>query len=231
MIDVHITVYSPQTGGHPIEGGLPSARRGLDGQFLVRTLDDVSIHRSEYVTLAGDPHLYFRSYVIPTITYVSYGAVRLPVSLTQVLGYVHDTGSAFIGKPEGRFDIAVGIDYTQAQINSQPFANHSATGPTEPKIALAPCHVVQPGQGWWRISRDYGVTMVDLIAVNNATIDTVLRPMDRLAIPGKSAKVAKGEGWWAVARRSGVSAAALMDVNLAGPLGFGLHTGDILTLP
>jgi hypothetical protein len=117
----NITAYSPQAGGSQLgmEGGYGSSRPGLDGQSVVRTLDDVISGRSNYVTLAGDPSQYGKTYVIPSISYVdSNGQTK---TLNNVTGYVHDTGSAFTSAGSTHFDIAIGKDYTKNQINIQPF--------------------------------------------------------------------------------------------------------------
>ena len=103
-----------------MEGGYESSRRGLDGQRVVRTLDDYASGQSGYVTVAGDPSFYGNRYTIPSITYTdAYGNER---TLTNVPAYVHDTGAAFKGKPEGRFDVAVGRDYSSKALNRQPFS-------------------------------------------------------------------------------------------------------------
>jgi len=116
---VDLTAYSPQQGGDAIEGGYASSRPGIDGQSLVRTLDDVRLGASTYVTLAGDPSLYGKKYTIPTVTYNDKAGTSH--TLTNVTAYVHDTGSAFTGKPEGRYDVAVGKDYSDSVMNSEPF--------------------------------------------------------------------------------------------------------------
>lgn len=108
-IDTDITVYTPQTGGDTVQGGLASSRPGPDGEAVVRTLDDVREGRSEYVTLAGNSEYYNKEYTIPTITYLDIsGTVHV---LNNVRAVVHDTGGAFRTTPEGRYDLAVGIDY------------------------------------------------------------------------------------------------------------------------
>ena len=116
-----LTAYSPQKVGHKVEGGYASSKAGLDGKNVVRTLDDVSSGKSTYVTLAGDPSQYGQAYMIPSITYKdSTGATK---TLTNITGYVHDTGSAFEGKGKTKFDVAVGRDYVSNGpiLNSQPF--------------------------------------------------------------------------------------------------------------
>lgn len=108
------TGYSPQLGGDRIEGGYESSIRGPDGQAMVRTLDDYRLGRSDYVTLAGDPRFYGNRYSMPEVSYLS-GGQRY--SLQNVPGVVHDTGSAFRGAPEGRFDVALGRDLSFAERN------------------------------------------------------------------------------------------------------------------
>lgn len=115
---VDITSYSPQKGGDSVEGGYPSSRPGPDGQSLVRTLDDVNNKTAEYVTLAGNPEFYNKEYTIPTITYNDLSGNS--VTLTNVRAVVHDTGGDFRTVPEGRFDIAIGKDYPDSILNSEP---------------------------------------------------------------------------------------------------------------
>jgi hypothetical protein len=103
-----------------MEGDLRSSRRGLDGKSLVRTLDDYAAGKSAYVTVAGDPSYYGQKYTIPSITYTD--ASGNQQTLSNVPAYVHDTGKAFKGQPEGRFDVAVGTDYSSGALNRQPFS-------------------------------------------------------------------------------------------------------------
>jgi hypothetical protein len=116
------TAYSPQKGGSTMEGGYPSSKAGLDGQFLVRTLDDYANGTSAYVTLAGDPSLYGKAYIIPQISYTNSSGQT--ITLTNVKSYVHDTGSAFTGNTS-KIDIPVGKDYSSAALNSQPFSGQN----------------------------------------------------------------------------------------------------------
>ncbi len=108
------TGYSPQAMGDRIEGGYESSVAGPDGRAVVRTLEDVREGRSAYVTLAGDPSLYGREYTLPSVTWTANGVTH---TLTNVRGVVHDTGSAFRGQPEGRFDVAIGRDLDQTERN------------------------------------------------------------------------------------------------------------------
>ncbi|RJO66966.1 MAG: hypothetical protein C4523_10770 [Myxococcales bacterium] len=122
------TAYSPQKGGDAMEGGYAAARKGPDGKAEVRTLVDVAAKRSEYVTLAGDKSEFGKTYIIPEITFKD--ASGKTITLTNVKGVVHDTGSAFKGKGSGRVDIAVDHDLPQGAINTQPFSKQ--------EIALLP---------------------------------------------------------------------------------------------
>lgn len=128
--DPKLTAYSPQGAGSTMEGGYASSRPGLDGQSVVRTLDDVANGKSTYVTLAGDPSQYGKTYEIPSITYKNSSGQT--VTLKNVTGYVHDTGSAFTGAGTSHYDVAIGRDYSGNIINSQPFTggNTPLTGCT-----------------------------------------------------------------------------------------------------
>jgi hypothetical protein len=116
-----LTAYSPQRSGALIgmEGGYASSRPGLDGRSVVRTLDDYVAGRSSYITLAGDPSEYRNGYIIPTITYKN--SLNQLITLNNVPGYVHDTGSAFRGAGNSKFDIPIGRDYGNYSMNTQPF--------------------------------------------------------------------------------------------------------------
>lgn len=113
---VNLTAYSPKAGGDAMEGGYASSRKGPDGQAVVRTLSDEASGRSKYVTLAGNPRDYDKRFIIPRITFVDANGQRH--TRTNVLGIVHDTGSAFANAPEGRFDIPIDRDATTKQMHA-----------------------------------------------------------------------------------------------------------------
>jgi hypothetical protein len=130
-----LTAYSPQGRYNSMEGGYESSKPGLDGRNIVRTLDDYAAGRSRYITLAGDdgliynrstgryvrvgPSVYNRSYVIPSITFIDGSGQRR--TLTNVPGYVHDTGPAFDRRGDTAYDVPVARDRGNAFMNSQPF--------------------------------------------------------------------------------------------------------------
>ncbi len=122
-INPSLTAYSPQGEYDSMEGGYASSKAGLDGKFLVRTLDDYANGTSPYVTLAGDPSLYGKSYIIPQITYKNESGQT--ITLNNVKGYVHDTGSAFTGQGSSRIDIPVGKNYSSSALNGQPFSKQT----------------------------------------------------------------------------------------------------------
>ena len=114
------TAYSPQKDGSAMEGDYRSSRPGLDGKSLVRTLDDYNAGTYNYITLAGDPSQYGKTYIIPQITYINKN--NQTITLKNVTGYVHDTGSAFRGAGSAKFDIPIGRDYSNSLIDKQPFS-------------------------------------------------------------------------------------------------------------
>jgi hypothetical protein len=130
-----LTAYSPQKAGDAMEGGYAAARPGPDGKAEVRTLADVAAGRSKYITLAGDKSQFGKEYVIPQITYRDAKGER--VTLRNVKAVVHDTGSAFKGKGDQRFDIPVDRDLPSKSLGSQPFSKQ--------QIAFIPSD--QAGQG------------------------------------------------------------------------------------
>jgi hypothetical protein len=112
-ITITASAYSPKRGASNVsgaggEGGYEASRPGPDGKAIVRTLDDVLTGQSDYITIAGNPELYGKEYIIPEIPYTDKQGVRH--ILTNVRAVVHDTGSAFNEAPEGRFDIPVARD-------------------------------------------------------------------------------------------------------------------------
>ena len=64
--------------------------------------------QKDYVTLAGDPSRYGQTVKMGPLTYTS-PIDRKSYTLPDVTGYVHDTGSAFRGRPD-KLDVAAG-DY------------------------------------------------------------------------------------------------------------------------
>lgn len=107
--NINITVYSPQSGGDKVQGGLSSSDAGPDGEFIVRTVDDYRNGRSTYVTIAGNKLFKNKQYIIPSLPYVD--ITGTDYTLTNVPVVVHDTGGAFTFALEGRFDVPIGIDY------------------------------------------------------------------------------------------------------------------------
>lgn len=130
-----LTAYSPQRSGSAVEGSYAAAGKGPNGRPEVMTLADVAAGRSDYVTLAGDKTQFGKTYIIPEITYRDANGAL--ITLKNVKGVVHDTGSAFRGRGTSRFDIPVARDLPQSEINKQPFSQQ--------KIALVPAG--QNGQG------------------------------------------------------------------------------------
>ena len=136
--NIHLTAYSPQSPGGPgnssIEGGTSSSIPGLDGSSISRTLDDFeaaingtkpSLGTEEqkqkylekpYVTFAGSSSNYRKAYLIPTISWTNKSSEKR--TLNNVLAYINDTGGAFSGAPEGRYDVSIGQDYPDSITNS-----------------------------------------------------------------------------------------------------------------
>jgi len=112
----NVTVYSPQKHMDKMEGDYASSKKGPDGKRLVRTVMDVVNGSSDYITLAGSPQFYGRSYIIPSLPYTDPETGEVAY-LENVRGVVHDTGSAFKTAPEGRFDIPLGRDLKNKAMN------------------------------------------------------------------------------------------------------------------
>lgn len=142
------TAYSPKSGGDKMEGGYESSKPGPDGKAEVRTLADYASGKSQYVTLAGDPSQYGKTYTIPSITFTD--AAGKTQTLQNVKGVVHDTGSAFKGAGSNRFDIPADKDlpdggasqpYSKQQISFIPNDGSKATT----QAAAAPTPMAKRG--------------------------------------------------------------------------------------
>ncbi len=99
------TFYAPGPGDR-MEGGFETSKKNREGENIPRTLDDYRLGKSPYVTVASDPSRYGQDVNLGKITY------RSPLdnntyTLDDVKGYIHDTGSAFQGRPD-KLDIATG---------------------------------------------------------------------------------------------------------------------------
>jgi hypothetical protein len=102
-----MTFYAPGAGGK-MEGGFETSQPNKEGQNIPRTLDDLRSGNSDYVSVASDPSRYGQSVPLGTVTYRSPKDGKM-YTLNNVNGYIHDTGSAFKGRPD-KLDIASG-DY------------------------------------------------------------------------------------------------------------------------
>lgn len=97
-----ITFYVPHNSPGcrtSMEGCVETSRPGLDGQRVPRSLDDVRSGRARFVTLASDSSNYGKYFNLGTITYTS-ALDKQKHTVQNVVGYVHDTGGAFRGKPQ-----------------------------------------------------------------------------------------------------------------------------------
>lgn len=107
-LKVDLSAYSPKAGGDSLEGGYAASKAGPDGKAEVRTLTDFAEGKTPYITVAGNPRDYGKTYIIPQISWMdNKGRIR---SATNVRAVVHDTGGAFTNAPEGRFDIPIDKD-------------------------------------------------------------------------------------------------------------------------
>jgi hypothetical protein len=65
-----LTFHAPGASGeHGMEGPFETPRPGKDGKSIPKTLDDVRMGKSDYVTLAGDPRRYGEEHQLGTIRY------------------------------------------------------------------------------------------------------------------------------------------------------------------
>lgn len=102
----------------------------------------------------------------------------------------------------------------------------------------APSYVVAAGDSWFGIAARAEVEPADLLAANQASVDTILHAGQSVCLPagaaplcsGATYTVATGDGWFAIAGRLGVSPADLTALNGAS-LDAALHPGDVLCAP
>ena len=103
----------------------------------------------------------------------------------------------------------------------------------------ATTYTVRAGDGWFGIADRVGVSRAELLDVNDASVDDVLVPGDRLCLPagadlaaacGNTYTVAAGDSWFAIASRSGTTGRALLAANGASA-DADLHPGDRICLP
>ncbi len=97
-----ITYYVPHNSPNcrtSIEGCIETSRPGLTGVRKPTCLDAVRLGEAQYVTLASDSSNYGKYYSIGTITYRS-ALDNQMYTVNNVIGYVHDTGGAFRGRPD-----------------------------------------------------------------------------------------------------------------------------------
>ena len=101
-----VTYYAPGPGDR-MEGGFETSQPNpATGKRVPSTLDDVRLGTSPFVTLASDPSRYGQTINIGPQTYTS-PIDQKTYTLPDVTGYVHDTGSAFRGRPD-KLDVATG---------------------------------------------------------------------------------------------------------------------------
>ena len=98
---------------------------------------------------------------------------------------------------------------------------------------------VRSGDGWYVISGRADVTVSDLLAANDATLDAILVPGDQLCLPAGAdllgacpsrATVHDGDGWATIAGRAGVSVAAILAANAAS-IDRTIYPGEQLCVP
>lgn len=114
----------------------------------------------------------------------------------------------------------------------------AVSAPTE-AVAAPVTYTVKSGDSWWSISRQYGMSMHDLAALNGKTINSTLYVGDVVKVgdsggstpaPAPSTgtyTVRSGDSWWRIAHNHGMSMydlAALNGKTVNSPL----YVGDVL---
>lgn len=127
-------------------------------------------------------------------------------------------------------------------INQELYIPTSSTPPSEP-LPIPPIdddeneeyseYIVQKGDSLWKISRDYNITVKDLIELNNLTT-TTLQIGDKLLVPIKLNQVKtyivkRGDTLWSIAKDNNVTVNELKEKNnLTSNL---LSIGQTLIIP
>lgn len=127
-------------------------------------------------------------------------------------------------------------------INQELYIPTSSTPPSEP-LPIPPIdddeneeyseYIVQKGDSLWKISRDYNITVKDLIELNNLTT-TTLQIGDKLLVPNKLNQektyiVKSGDTLWSIAKDNNVTVNELKEKNnLTSNL---LSIGQTLIIP
>lgn len=125
-------------------------------------------------------------------------------------------------------------------------ATPSPATPGQPTAAAV--HVVLAGESAWGIARRYRVDLGSLVAINRLADPALIRPGQRLIIPGTGSaatgapaarsaepparqhRVAPGESLWSIARRYGVTLAALVNANRVANPSL-IRVGQVLVIP
>ncbi len=69
-----------------------------------------------------------------------------------------------------------------------------ATSAAAAPVATAPTtYIVQPGDGWWKIATDHGVTLQALLDANHATASTTIVPGETIALPDGATEAASSQ--------------------------------------
>lgn len=144
-----ITFYVPHNSPGcrtSMEGCVETSRPGLDGQRVPRSLDDVRSGKTKYVTLASDASNYGKYFNLGTITYTS-ALDKQKHTVQNVVGYVHDTGGAFRGRPQ-KLDVNTTIcqNCTDAQAGALASGRNVSFTPSNQGL-VDPAGVANTGYG------------------------------------------------------------------------------------
>lgn len=137
--------------------------------------------------------------------------------------------SATVASAVAATTLTIGVVAAPAVASARGFACSSSS----------PTYTVARGDGWLAISDRLDVRFTALLDANDAQLDDVISPGDRLCLPSGanlsgvcdgSYTVRTGDGWLAIADRADTTVRALLDAN-GSTLDDTIHPGEVICLP
>lgn len=118
LIKGKVTTYSPQTDPNSPQVKMEGGNNDAHDTPIYTFADYVNSGNKGKVVVAGSKQFDGNEYIVPKLTAIINGE---EVTRYNVPVVVRDTGSAFTNAPEGRFDIPVDRNMSDADMAKQPF--------------------------------------------------------------------------------------------------------------
>jgi len=110
--------------------------------------------------------------------------------------------------PMDRFPVEARVPPGKGASVTSALASRDLAEATDPRV-----HRVQSGDSFWSISREYDVSLNELLEANSMTGKEVLHPGDLIRLPGRVHVVERGDTLWGISRQYHVSLQELMELN------------------